>query len=77
MDRDRDAVWCAAGRHVVKIAAAQPDICWATASFHGTFLVVDRTYSPHLFAPGIEGEIYLGMGEEDPFTPPDVIGTVK
>ena len=54
---------------VVKIAAAQPDIFWATASFHGTFLVVERTYSPHLFAPGIEGEIYLGMGEKILFTP--------
>ena len=61
----------------MKIAAAQPDIFWATASFHGTFLVVERVCSPHLFAAGIEGEIYFGMGEEDPFTPPDVIGTVK
>ena len=65
------------GRHVVKIAAAQPDIFRATARFHGTFLVADSTDSPRLFAPGIEGEIYFGLGEEDPFTPPDVIGTVK
>ena len=65
------------GRHVVKIPAAQPDIFRATASFHGTFLVADRTDSPHLFAPGIEGEIYFGMGEEDLFAPPDVIGTTK
>ena len=65
------------GRHVVKIAAAQPDVFRAIASFHDTFLVADRPDSPHLCAPGIKGEIYLGMGEEDPFKPPDVIGTVK
>ena len=57
------------GRHVVKIAAAQPVICRATASFHGTFMMADRPDWPHLLAPDIEGEIYLGMGEEDSFTP--------
>lgn len=57
------------GRHVMKIAAAQPDISRATASFHGTFMVADRPESPHLRAPGIKGEIYFSMGERDSFTP--------
>ena len=58
------------GRHVVKIAAAQPDICRATASFHGTFMMADRPDLPHLCAPVIQGKIYFSMGEKDPFTPP-------
>ena len=69
--------YCMGGRHVVKIASAQPDIFRATASFHGTYLVTDRPDSPHLGAPDIQGEIYFGMGEKDPFTPPDVIETVR
>ena len=69
--------YCMGGRHVVKIAAAQPDVFRATASYHGTFLVSDQPDSPHLGAPDIQGEIYFGMGDKDPFTPPDVIETVK
>ena len=69
--------YCMGGRHVVKVAAAHPDIFRASASFHGTFLVSDHPDSPHLGAPDIQGEVYFGMGEKDPFTPPDVINTVK
>ena len=69
--------YCMGGRHVVKIAAAYPDIFRANASFHGTFLVSDHPDSPHLGAPDIQGEVYFGMGEKDPFTPPSVINTVK
>ena len=69
--------YCMGGRHVVKVAAALPEIFRATASFHGTNLATDQDGSPHLGAPKVEGEIYFGMGENDPFTPPDVIEKVR
>lgn len=69
--------YCMGGRHVVKVAAALPDVFRATASFHGTYLATGETGSPHLGAPHIQGEIYFGMGANDPFTPPDVIEKVK
>lgn len=65
--------YCMGGRHVVKVAAAHPDVFRATASFHGTYLVTDQPDSPHLSAPDIQGEIYFGMGENDPFTPQKVV----
>lgn len=69
--------YCMGGRHVVKVAAAHPDIFRATASLHGTYLATDAPDSPHLGAAEIEGEIYFGYGERDSFTPPDVIAAVR
>lgn len=69
--------YCMGGRHVVKVAAAYPEIFRATASLHGTALVTDEPTSPHLGAAKIEGEIYFGYGEIDSFTPPEVITAVR
>lgn len=69
--------YCMGGRHVVRVAAAYPDIFRATASLHGTALVTDAPDSPHLSAPRIQGEIYFGYGEQDPYTQSDVIDTVR
>jgi carboxymethylenebutenolidase len=69
--------YCMGGRHVVRVAAAHPDIFHATASLHGTALVTDAPDSPHLSAARIQGEIYFGYGELDAYTPPDVIATVR
>lgn len=68
--------YCMGGRHVVRIAAAHPDIFRATASLHGTSLATDDPDSPHRGAAKIQGEIYFGYGELDSFTPPDVISAV-
>lgn len=69
--------YCMGGRHIVKVAAAHPDIFRASASLHGTYLATDDPESPHLGAPKIKGEIYFGYGEKDSFTPPDVIAAVR
>lgn len=69
--------YCMGGRHVVRVAAALPDLFRATASFHGTRLVTDGPDSPHLSASAIRGEIYFGYGELDGFTPPEVIATMR
>lgn len=69
--------YCMGGRHVVRVAAAYPEIFRATASLHGTSLVTDDPASPHRSAGKIEGEIYFGYGELDSYTPPDVIADVR
>ena len=69
--------YCMGGRHVIRVAAAYPDIFRATGCFHGTFLVTEKIDSPHLGANCIQGEVYFGMGENDPFTPPDVIAAIR
>lgn len=69
--------YCMGGRHVVRVAAAHPDIFRATACLHGTSLVTDDPDSPHLDASSIEGEIYFGYGEKDPYTPPEIIAAVR
>lgn len=69
--------YCMGGRHVVQAAAAHPEVFRATAALHGTNLVTSAADSPHLGASRIQGEIYFGYGEEDSFTPPDVIAAVR
>ncbi len=69
--------YCMGGRHVMKVAAAYPDVFRATASYHGTYLATDKLDSPHLGAPKIKGEVYCGYGDEDPFTPREVIDMVR
>jgi carboxymethylenebutenolidase len=69
--------YCMGGRHVMKVAAAHPDVFRATASYHGTYLATDQADSPHLGAKDIKGEVYCGYGEEDPFTPREVIEKVR
>lgn len=69
--------YCMGGRHVVKVAAAHPEIFRATASLHGTALVTEDPASPHRGADRIQGEIYFGYGGLDSYTPPDVIAAVR
>jgi len=69
--------YCMGGRHVVRAAAAMPDIIRAAACYHGTYLATDSPDFPHLDAPRIEGEIYFGYGEKDSFTQPEVISAVR
>ena len=69
--------YCMGGRHVVKVAAALPDVFRATASFHGTSLATSKPDSPHRLSQNIKGEIYFGIGANDPFTPPDLVETVR
>lgn len=53
---------CAAGTFPQKIAAA--------ASLHGARLATDQPDSPHLLAPAMRGEIYVGIaGLDQHFTP--------
>ena len=69
--------YCMGGRHVLRVAAAHPELFRANASLHPTRLVVEGTDSPHRDAGNIRGEYYSGFGEEDHYTPPEVIAGVR
>lgn len=69
--------YCLGGRHVLRVAAAYPDVFRASASLHPTRLVVEGKDSPHRDAGNIRGEYYTGFGEKDHYTPPEVVAGVR
>lgn len=69
--------YCMGGRHVLRVAAAYPDLFRASAGLHPTGLVVEGSDSPHLEVGKIRGEFYAGFGGEDHYSPRDVIAGVR
>jgi carboxymethylenebutenolidase len=68
--------YCMGGRHVFRAAANFSDRFKASASLHGTDLVVDGKDSPHLQMSKARGEVYCGFGEKDRHTPPSTVETL-
>lgn len=69
--------WCMGGRHVIRAAGAHPDRFRATVSLHPTELAGgDGPDAASHEAPRCAGEVYIGYGERDPYTPPEVVETV-
>jgi carboxymethylenebutenolidase len=60
----------AGGALSLAVAAAFPGRVDAVASFYGARLATDAPDSPHLDALDIEGEIYVGVAEVDPWLAP-------
>lgn len=69
--------YCMGGRHVLRVAAAYPDLFRANASLHPTRLVVEGSDSPHRDAGNVRGEFYTGFGELDHYTPREVVAGVR
>lgn len=65
--------YCMGGRHVMSVSAAFPDHFKASAGLHPTSLISDRVDSPHKAAEQLEGELYCGFAENDPYAPPSMI----
>jgi len=65
--------YCMGGRHVLCVAGTYPERFRATAGLHGVNLVTDQPDSPHRIAQKAQGELYLGHGEKDPFSSPEVL----
>ena len=68
--------YCLGGRLILRVAGAFPERFKAAAGMHGTELVTDQPDSPHLAARSAQGELYMGFGELDPFSPPPVIAAI-
>lgn len=62
--------YCLGGAFALTAAGTFPDRVAAAASFHGGRLATDKPDSPHLLAPKMRGEIYVGVaGLDTHFTP--------
>jgi carboxymethylenebutenolidase len=59
--------YCMGGPLSLTAAGTYPERVEAAASFHGARLATDATDSPHLLAPEMLGEIYVGVSEIDPY----------
>ena len=69
--------WCMGGRHVVRAAAAYPERFRATVGLHPVGLVgEDEPTAPYRAASSCAGEVYIGYGADDPYTPPPVVDAV-
>jgi len=69
--------YCMSGQYVISAAGNFPDHFAATASLYGVGIVTDAQDSPHLLAPNIKGELYLGFAETDNWVPDNVIPTLR
>lgn len=69
--------YCMGGRHVLRVAAAYPELFRANAGLHPTQLVVEGPNSPHRDAGKIRGEFYAGFGGEDHYSPPEAIAGLR
>lgn len=68
--------FCMGGRHALRVAADFPDRFRASASLHGTVLVLPKPDSAHLTAHKVRGEFYCGFAEHDDDAPPSTIAEV-
>jgi carboxymethylenebutenolidase len=61
--------FCMGGRFVLRAMQQLPGEFAAGSALHPSFLVAEGDDSPHLACATITGELYLGYGAEDQFTP--------
>ena len=59
--------YCMGGPLSLTAAGTYPERVQAAASFHGARLATDAPDSPHLLAPEMLGEVYVGVSEIDPY----------
>lgn len=65
--------YCMGAGLALRTAGTYPDRVAAAAGFHGGRLATDDPHSPHLAAPRITAEVYLGHADGDPSLPPEQI----
>jgi carboxymethylenebutenolidase len=63
--------YCMGGGYALSAAGTFPDRVAAAASFHGGRLATDQPDSPHLLAPKMRAEIYIGIAGIDPHFSPE------
>ncbi len=65
--------YCMSGQFAVNAAARHPARIAAAASLHGTYLVTDRSDSPHLVASQANAELYFACAETDRWAPMEMV----
>src|SRR5262249_39402660 len=69
--------YCMGGAMALTAAGTYPDRIAAAASFHGGNIATDTDISPHLLAPQMKGEIYIGAAVNDNSYPPGMEAKLK
>ncbi len=67
---------CMSGQFVLSVAGTFPEQVKATAALYGTRMVTDKADSPHLLLGNVQGELYFGFAEHDPYVEDFVIPTL-
>jgi carboxymethylenebutenolidase len=65
--------YCMSGQFAINAAASFPERINAAASIYGTFLVTDRSDSPHLRAADADAELYFACAEFDRWAPLETV----
>ena len=65
--------YCMSGQFSINAAARYPQRIGAAASIYGTFLVTDKSDSPHLVAEKAGGELYFACAETDRWAPLEMV----
>ncbi|KQW66484.1 hydrolase [Phenylobacterium sp. Root77] len=65
--------YCMSGQFAINAAARHADKVAAAASIYGTFLVTDKSDSPHLAARKAKGELYFACAEIDRWAPLETV----
>jgi carboxymethylenebutenolidase len=65
--------YCMSGQFAINAAARHADMVAAAASIYGTFLVTDKSDSPHLAARKAKGELYFACAEIDRWAPLETV----
>lgn len=63
--------YCMGGALALRTAGHRPGDVAAAAAFHPARLATDAPDSPHLLAPRIEAEVYVGSADHDQGMPPE------
>ena len=69
--------YCMSGRYVLSAVGSYPDQFTAGATLYGVGMVTDQADSPHLLAPSIKAELFMGFAEIDPLVPDNVLPDLK
>lgn len=65
--------YCMSGQYAINCAARHPDVVKAAASLYGTYLVTDKSDSPHLVAAKTQAELYFACAETDRWAPMEMV----
>lgn len=65
--------YCMSGQYAINAAARYPQRIGAAASIYGTFLVTDKSDSPHLVAQKAGAELYFACAEIDRWAPLEMV----
>ena len=69
--------YCMGAGMALRAAGTFPDRVAAAGGFHGGRLATDAPDSPHLLAPRVKAQVYIGGADKDAGFPPEEAGRLR